>query len=62
MSLKDAAPEPGTWTIDTDPRSSRVTASIDAATVKTGNEMRDGKITGPDVLDTEKYPRDEPGA
>jgi polyisoprenoid-binding protein YceI len=88
MPLKETAPEPGTWTIDTvhsfvsftvehmglalargiasgpagtitiDPDlvNSRVTAAIDAATIKTGNEMRDAKVLGPDVLDTEKFP------
>lgn len=46
----------GSITIEEDLLASRVTASIDATTIKTGNEMRDGKILGPDVLDTEKFP------
>ena len=46
----------GTITIAPDPLSSSVQASIDAATVTTGNAMRDDKVRGPDVLDAEQYP------
>jgi polyisoprenoid-binding protein YceI len=46
----------GTITIAPDPLSSSVRASIDAATVTTGNAMRDDKVRGPDVLDAEQYP------
>lgn len=46
----------GTITIAPDLLSSSVQASIDAATITTGNAMRDGKVRGPDVLDVEQYP------
>jgi len=46
----------GTITIAADPLSSSVRASIDAATITTGNAMRDDKVRGPDVLDVEQYP------
>jgi len=83
-----AAPEPGSWTIDSmhsfvtftvehftvalarglasgptgtiriapDLLSSSVTAAIDAATITTGNALRDEKVLGPDVLDVGSYP------
>lgn len=46
----------GTITIAADPLSSSVQAAIDAATITTGNAMRDEKIHGPDVLDVAQYP------
>lgn len=46
----------GTITVTPDPQSSSVQASIDAATITTGNAMRDEKIQGPDVLDVAQYP------
>jgi polyisoprenoid-binding protein YceI len=36
--------------------SSSVNASIDPATITTGNAMRDEKVLGPDVLDVANYP------
>jgi polyisoprenoid-binding protein YceI len=35
---------------------SSVTATIDASTLATGSKLRDEKIQGPDVLDTEHFP------
>jgi polyisoprenoid-binding protein YceI len=87
-SPSTAAPEPGSWTIDSmhsfvtftvehftvalarglasgpagtiqvtpDLLSSSVSASIDAATITTGNAVRDEKLLGPDVLDIASYP------
>ena len=46
----------GAITIAEDPLASAVRASIDAATITTGNKMRDEKIHGPDVLDVAQYP------
>lgn len=46
----------GTITIAPDLLASSVQASIDAATITTGNAMRDGKVRGPDVLDVDQYP------
>ena len=46
----------GTITITPDVLSSSVQASIDAATIRTGNALRDEKVLGPDVLDVESYP------
>lgn len=46
----------GTIAVAPDPLSSSVQASIDAATITTGNALRDGKIHGPDVLDVAQYP------
>ncbi len=33
-----------------------VTASIDAASIESGNERRDNALRGPDYLDVERYP------
>jgi len=38
------------------PEDSRVSVRIDAASVSTGNEQRDGHLRSPDFLDVEKYP------
>jgi polyisoprenoid-binding protein YceI len=46
----------GTITITPDLLASTVHASIDAATIRTGNAMRDEKVLGPDVLDVASYP------
>lgn len=46
----------GTIQISSDLLSSSVIASIDAATITTGNAMRDEKVLGPDVLDVASYP------
>ena len=46
----------GTIHISPELPSSSVSASIDAATITTGNALRDEKILGPDVLDTASYP------
>lgn len=46
----------GTIRISPDVLSSSVQASIDAATITTGNAMRDEKVLGPDVLDVASYP------
>lgn len=46
----------GSITITPDITGSSVTASIDATTLATGSALRDGKIKGPDVLDTEQFP------
>jgi polyisoprenoid-binding protein YceI len=46
----------GTIQITPDLLSSSVTASIDAATIRTGNTLRDEKVLGPDVLDVARYP------
>lgn len=46
----------GTIRIAPDLHSSTVQASIDAATITTGNAMRDEKVLGPDVLDVATYP------
>jgi polyisoprenoid-binding protein YceI len=46
----------GTIHIAPDLLSSSVSAAIDAATVTTGNAMRDEKVLGPDVLDVATYP------
>jgi polyisoprenoid-binding protein YceI len=39
-----------------DPTTGRGTVTIDAASVDTGNEQRDGHLRGADFLDVEKYP------
>ncbi|MFF4539847.1 YceI family protein [Streptomyces aureus] len=39
-----------------EPAASRVEATITAASIDTGNGMRDGHLRSPDFLDTEKYP------
>jgi polyisoprenoid-binding protein YceI len=46
----------GKMSIAADVVSSSVHASIDAATITTGNAMRDEKVLGPDVLDVASYP------
>ena len=46
----------GVITIAEDPLASAVQASIDASTIATGNQTRDEKIKGPDVLDVSQYP------
>jgi polyisoprenoid-binding protein YceI len=46
----------GTIHIAADLLSSSVQASIDAATITTGNAVRDEKVLGPDVLDVASYP------
>jgi polyisoprenoid-binding protein YceI len=46
----------GAITIAENPVESSVRASIDAATIATGNKIRDQKIQGPDVLDVAQYP------
>jgi len=43
-------------TIGERPEDSSVTASIDAASINTGDEMRDGHVRSGDFLDVEKYP------
>jgi polyisoprenoid-binding protein YceI len=39
-----------------DPTTGSGTITIDAASISTGNEQRDGHLRGPDFLDVEKYP------
>lgn len=39
-----------------DPTTARGTVTIDAASIDTGNEQRDGHLRGADFLDVEKYP------
>jgi polyisoprenoid-binding protein YceI len=46
----------GTIRIAPDLLSSSVTATIDAATLTTGNSVRDEKVLGADVLDVATYP------
>jgi polyisoprenoid-binding protein YceI len=46
----------GVITVAEDPLASAVRASIDVATIATGNKTRDEKIQGPDVLDVERFP------
>lgn len=46
----------GTIHIAPDLLSSSVTATIDVATLTTGNSMRDERVLGPDVLDVATYP------
>jgi polyisoprenoid-binding protein YceI len=46
----------GTIRIAPDLLASSVSATIDAATLTTGNAVRDEKILGPDVLDVATYP------
>jgi len=38
------------------PENSWVEAEVDAASIDTQNEMRDGHLKSPDFLDVEKYP------
>jgi polyisoprenoid-binding protein YceI len=46
----------GAITVTPDIIGSSVTATIDATTVASGSKLRDGKLLGPDVLDTEHFP------
>jgi polyisoprenoid-binding protein YceI len=46
----------GAITVTPDILGSSVTATIDATTLATGSAVRDGKIKGPEVLDTEHFP------
>ena len=46
----------GELTIGATPESSSVAATIDAASIDTADEMRDGHLRSPDFLDVEKYP------
>jgi polyisoprenoid-binding protein YceI len=46
----------GTINVSPDIASSSVNASINAATITTGNTLRDEKVLGPDVLDVASYP------
>jgi len=46
----------GQISIAADVASSSVQASINAATITTGNALRDEKVLGPDVLDVAGYP------
>jgi polyisoprenoid-binding protein YceI len=46
----------GTIRIAPDLRSSAVNATIDVATLTTGNALRDERVLGPDVLDVATYP------
>lgn len=39
-----------------DPTTARGTITIDAASISTGSDMRDGHLRSPDFLDVEKYP------
>lgn len=46
----------GTIVVAEVPEESTVTASIDAASIDTGDPNRDGHLRSPDFLDVEKYP------
>jgi|ERR1041384_7001102 polyisoprenoid-binding protein YceI len=46
----------GTVTIGENPDASSVDVTIDASSIDTGNETRDGHLVSPDFLDVEKYP------
>lgn len=46
----------GSITVADNPLDSAVTATISAASIDTGNDMRDGHIRGGDFLDIDKYP------
>jgi polyisoprenoid-binding protein YceI len=41
---------------EVNPEKSKITASIDARTIDTGNSSKDGSAKGPDVLVTDKFP------
>jgi polyisoprenoid-binding protein YceI len=45
-----------TITIAEDPLQSSVTATLQAASITTGQEQRDGHLKSPDFLDVEKFP------
>lgn len=45
----------GTFTVAENPLDSRVEVAIDAASVKTGAEQRDGHLLSPDFFDTGNY-------
>jgi polyisoprenoid-binding protein YceI len=44
-------------TTDENIRDAAVTVEIDAATISTGSEQRDGHLKSPDFLDTEQFPK-----
>lgn len=46
----------GTITIGSTPESSSVQATVQAASITTNNEMRDGHLKSPDFLDFENHP------
>jgi polyisoprenoid-binding protein YceI len=46
----------GTITIDEDPLKSSVEVTIQAASITTGDDKRDGHLRSPDFLDVDKYP------
>src|SRR5881396_2700318 len=46
----------GSVTIGERPEDSSVTAILDAVSINTSDEMRDGHLRSPDFLDVEKYP------
>ena len=46
----------GALTIDSDPFLSKVEATVDIASVTTGDETRDGHLKSADFFDLEKYP------
>ncbi len=46
----------GSVTIGVHPGQSAVTATIDAASINTANEQRDGHLRSPDFLDVENFP------
>src|SRR5256885_1720519 len=52
----DFAQADATITIAEDPLQSSVTATIQTASIGTGQEQRDGHLKGADFLDVEKYP------
>ncbi|MCB1002009.1 MAG: YceI family protein [Acidimicrobiales bacterium] len=46
----------GTITIAEDPLASKVEATVDAASIDTGDDNRDGHLRGGDFFDVEQYP------